>query len=111
MSNKKVIKRKSFKPLNWICKSIFLNFKIYNDFTILDSKIFFNKSEISKKGNILLNGYKLNTLSFKIIYIFKNKKNKIKILNPISNNLVIKIPNNCFKLIIKNSVKLKVLLT
>ena len=105
-NNKQVIKRKSFKPLDWICKSIFLNFKIYNDFTIVDSKLFFNKSEISKRGTILLNGYNLYTLKFKIIYIFENKKNKESSLNPNTNYLVIKVPSNCFKLIIKSSVKL-----
>ena len=71
--NKQIIKRKSFKPLDWVCKSIFLNLKIYNDFTIVDSKLFFDKSKISKKGKILLNGDNLNTLKFEIIYIFKNK--------------------------------------
>ena len=105
-NNKQVIKRKSFKPLDWICKSIFLNFKIYNDFTIVDSKLFFYKSEISKRGAILLNGYDLNTLKFKIIYIFENKKNKESLLNPNTNYLVIKVPSNCFKLIIKSSIKL-----
>ena len=52
--NKQIIKRKSFKPLRWVCKSIFLDLKIYNDFTIVDSKLFFEKSKIFKKGNILL---------------------------------------------------------
>ncbi len=104
--NKQLIKRKSFKPLDWICKSIFLDFKIHNHFTIVDSKLFFNKSEISKRGAILLNGYDLNTLKFKIIYIFENKNNKILSLNPNTNYLVIKVPIDCFKLIIKTSVKL-----
>ena len=104
--NKQIIKRKSFKALEWVCKSIFLNFKIYNDFTIIDSKLFFDKSKISKSGSILLNGNNLNTLTFKIIYIFKNKINKEKKLNPNSNYLVIKVPANCFKLIIKSTVKL-----
>ncbi len=104
--DKQIIKRKSFKSLDWICKSIFLNFKIYNDFTIVESKQFFYKSEFSKRSNLLLNGYQLHTLNFKIIYIIENKKNKIEILNPISNNLNLKIPINCNKLIIKSSVKL-----
>ena len=104
--NNKIIKRKSFRHLDWICKSIFINFKIYNDFTIVDSKLFFYKSEISKKSILLLNGYKLNTLKFKIIYIFENNKNKVLLLKPISNNLVIKVPSNCCKLIVKSSVKL-----
>ncbi len=104
--NKKIIKRKYYKPLDWICKSVFLNFKIYDDFTFVDSKLFFYKNEISKSSNLLLNGYELHTLKFKIIYIFKNQKNKIEILNSTSNNLNIKIPSNCYKLIIKTSVKL-----
>ena len=62
--------------------------------------------KISKGGSILLNGNYLNTLKFKIIYIFKNKINKVKILNPNKNFLVIKVPSNCYKIIIKNSVKL-----
>ena len=62
MDNKQIIKRKSFKPLEWVCKSIFLNLKIYDDFTIVESKLFFDKSQISKSGNILLNGNNLNTL-------------------------------------------------
>ncbi len=104
--NKQIVKRKSFKPLDWICKSIFLNFKIYNDFTIVESKLFFDKVDILKKGILLLNGYKLNTLKFKIIYIFGNKKNHVKRLNPNTDYLVIKVPSNCFRLIIKSSVKL-----
>ena len=104
--NKQIVKRKFFKPLIWVCKSIFLNFKIYNDFTIVESKLFFYKREISKQGNLLLNGSKLNTLKFKIKFIFGNKKNQVKILNPNSDYLVIKVPSNCIRLIIKSSVKL-----
>ena len=104
--NKQIIKRKSFKPLEWVSKSIFLNLKIYDDFTIVDSKLFFDKSRISKKGNILLNGNNLNTLKFKVIYVFKNKINKVKNLNPNSDYLVIKVPTDCVKLIIKSTVKL-----
>ena len=104
--NKQIIKRKSFKPLEWVCKSIFLNLKIYDDFTIVESKLFFDKSKISKKGNILLNGNNLNTLKFKVIYVFKNKINKVKKLNPNSDYLVIKVPTDCVKLIIKSTVKL-----
>lgn len=104
--NKQIIKRKSFKPLEWVCKSIFLNLKIYDDFTIVESKLFFDKSKISKKGNILLNGNNLNTLKFKVIYIFKNKINKVKKLNTYSDYLVIKVPTDCVKLIIKSTVKL-----
>ena len=104
--NKKIIKRQSFKHLNWICKNIFLNFKIYDDFTIIESKLFLDKSEISKNGNLVLNGNQLNTLKFKIIYIFQKNRNKVKFLNPNSNNLSIKVPNNCNKLIIKSTVKL-----
>ena len=104
--NKQIIKRKSFKPLEWVCKSIFLNLKIYDDFTIVESKLFFDKNKISKKGNILLNGNNLNTLKFKVIYIFKNKINKVKKLNPNSDYLVIKVPTDCVKLIIKSTVKL-----
>ena len=104
--NKQIITRKSFRPLDWVCKSIFLNFKIYNDFTIVESKLFFDKSKLSKKSNLLLNGPKLNTLKFKIIFINENKKNKEKILSPDGDFLVIKVPNNCTKLIVKSSVKL-----
>ena len=104
--NKKIIKRQSFKHLDWICKYIFLNFKIYDDFTIIESKLFLDKSEISKNGNLVLNGYQLNTLKFKIIYIFQKNKNKVKFLNPNSNYISIKVPNNCHKLIIKSTVKL-----
>ena len=104
--NKKIIKRQSFKHLDWICKYIFLNFKIYDDFTIVESKLFLDKSEISKNGNLVLNGYQLNTLKFKIIYIFQNKKNKAKFLKPNSNNIAIEVPNNCHNLIIKSTVKL-----
>ena len=104
--NKQIIKRQSFKPLDWICKSIFLNFKIYNDFTIVESKLFFDKSKIFKKGDILLNGNNLNTLKFRVIYVFKNKINKVKRLKPNSDYLVIKVPTDCVKLIIKSTVKL-----
>ncbi len=104
--NKKIIKRQSFKHLDWVCKNIFLNFKIYDDFTIIESKLFLDKSEISKNGNLVLNGYQLNTLKFKIIFIFQKNKNKVKFLNPNSDNIAIKVPNNCHKLIIKSIVKL-----
>ena len=104
--NKQLVKLNSYKPLDWICKSIFLNFKIYNDFTIVETKLFYYKSKISRKDSLILNGYKLNTLTFKIIYIFENKNNKVKFLNPYSDDLIIKIPSDCSKLIIKSSVKL-----
>ena len=104
--NKQLVKLNSYKPLDWICKSIFLNFKIYNDFTIVETKLFYYKSKISRKDSLILNGYKLNTLTFKIIYIFENKDNKVKFLNPYSDDLIIKIPSDCSKLIIKSSVKL-----
>ena len=105
-NNKKIIKRHSFKYLDWVCKSIFLNFKIYDDFTVVESKLYLNKNIISERSNIQLNGFQLNTLKFKIIYIFKNKKNLVKLQNPVSNILIIKVPNNCYKVIIKSSVKL-----
>ncbi len=105
-NNKKIIKRHSFKYLDWVCKSVFLNFKIYDDFTVVESKLYLNKNIISERSNIQLNGFQLNTLKFKIIYIFKNKKNLVKPLNPISNILIIKVPSNCYKVIIKSSVKL-----
>ena len=98
MIKKKIIKRKSFKPLDWVCKYIFLNLKIYDDFTIVESKLFFDKSKISKNGNILLNGNNLNTLKLKIIYIFKNKINKVIKLNPNSDYLVNFIFKNIYNL-------------
>ena len=105
-NNKKIIKRESFKNLDWVCKSIFLNFKIYDDFTVVESKLYFNKNKITGGSNLQLNGFQLNTIKFKILYIFNNKKNLVESLSPISDDLIIKVPSNCYKVIIKSSVKL-----
>ena len=105
-NNKKIIKRESFKYLDWVCKSIFLNFKIYDDFTVVESKLYFNKNKITRGSNLQLNGFQLNTIKFKILYIFNNKKNLVETLSPISDDLIIKVPSNCYKVIIKSSVKL-----
>ena len=101
-----MVKRQSYKSLDWTCKKNFLNFKIYDDFTIVESKLFFEKNEISKRSLLLLNGNKLNTLKFKIIYISDKNKNNVLFTSPKSDKFVIKVPKNYNKLIIKTSVKL-----
>ncbi len=105
-TSKKIIKRKFFKPLDWFCKKILLNFKIYDDFTLVGSKLFFLKKEFSKRDTLVLNGNDLNTLEFKIIYFLDNNINNVLSLNPKSDNFIIKVPKNCNKLIIKSLVKL-----
>ncbi len=72
----------------------------------MSQNFFLIKIRFLKKGNVLLNGNNLNTLKFKVIYVFKNKINKVKKLNPNSDYLVIKVPTDCVKLIIKSTVKL-----
>ena len=63
--NKQIIKRNSFKPLEWVCKSIFLNVKIYDDFTIVESKLLFNKRQAAKKVS---EGLPLTEEEKKILY-------------------------------------------
>ncbi len=106
IKNKQIINRKSYKSLNWLCKSIFLNFKIYDDVTIINSKLIFYKNKNSKNWKSLqLNGNKLSTLKFEINFIYKNNKNKSINLKPYNDLLVLDVPKECTKIIIKNSVK------
>ena len=105
-------KRKDYKPLFWLPKETYIEILIYNDFTIVKSKIIFqkNKSDLIKnyklKNTLELNGLDLITKKFLLIIDKLNTKS-IEIDNLKKNNEVvsISIPSNAVSLKIITEVK------
>ena len=79
-------KRKDYKPLFWLPRETYIEILIYNDFTIVKSKIIFqkNKSDLIKnyklKNTLELNGLDLITKKFLLIIDKLNTKS-IEIFN------------------------------
>ena len=108
MSRKKnkIIKRTSYRPLEWLCENVFLNFNIFDDYTIIYSRLVFYKNRHSIKKNLLeLKGNKLKTLQLDIICIFKNYKNKVYSFIPSNDLFIFEAPKECYKIIVKSKVK------
>ena len=62
-------KRESYNPLLWLPKTINLDFKIFEHYTLVNSNIIFYKntfSDFKLESSIELNGIDLETLSFQI---------------------------------------------
>ena len=91
--------RLDYKPTYWLTKNIFLNFLIYENFTIVKSKISFKKNDFSiivkyQLDNVIeLNGVnlltnklqlKINDTPIKNIEESKFKNNNETIIFPIS---------------------------
>ena len=79
---KNIIKKRSdYKPLFWLTKETFLEFLIFNQYTIVKSEIIFQKNNFQNinyynlESNLELNGVNLVTTKFELIL-------SIKILKP-----------------------------
>ncbi len=99
---KNVIKKRSdYKPLLWLTKNTFLEFLIFDKFTIVKSQIIFQKnnsqniSHINLKSHLELNGVDLITSKFVLILDDKPPKNiKIERLKKQNEVLIIPVPFN-----------------
>ena len=90
-------KRSDYKPLQWLPEYTYLEFLIFDDFTIVKSKIMFKKNNYplienySYNNSIKLNGIDLITSEFFLI-IDEIKTESIKIDSLEKNNEVVSIP-------------------
>ncbi len=90
-------KRSDYKPLQWLPEYTYLEFLIFDDFTIVKSKIMFKKNnyslieKYSHNNSIKLNGIDLITSKFLLI-IDEIKTESIKINNLEKKNEVVSIP-------------------
>ena len=75
-------KREDYKPLLWVPKNIFLDIKIFDDFSLINSEILF------KKNDLLINKKKISGILQEIII----KDNKKYLIVGIGIN-IIKSPN------------------
>ena len=71
--NSFVKKREDYKPLLWVPKNIFLDIKIYEGFSLINSEILFKKNDLPYIQNldldsfIELNGVNLETINFSVL--------------------------------------------
>ena len=107
ITKKKFVNSNDYQPLDWLCKSVFLNFKIFKSYTTVHSKLFLfrNKNINNKIKYLILNGNQLKTIKFQIIYLFKDHITSIY-LKPKDEMIYLKTPKNCEKIIIKSTVKI-----
>ncbi len=90
-------KRSDYKPLKWLPEETNLEFLIFEDYTIVKSKIIFKKNKskaiknFSLNNKIELNGLDLITKKFLLI-IDEIEKINIKIENSKQNNEIVSIP-------------------
>ena len=105
----KIVKRESYKPLDWICKSIFLNFKIFNDFTIVESKLFVDKNEnlyvneiaprVHNSGHLTINAFNISQFENHVRAVCSLEKIPLK---KISNAKMVNLIGNQIKLYREN---------
>jgi hypothetical protein len=71
--NSFVKKREDYKPLLWVPKNIFLDIKIYEGFSLINSEILFKKNDLPYSQDldldnfIELNGVNLETINFSVL--------------------------------------------
>lgn len=94
-------KRSDYKPLFWLTKNTFLEFLIFDKFTIVKSQIIFEKnnnhniSNFNLKSHLELNGVGLITTKFELILDNKPPKNiKIESLRKQNEAFIIPVPSN-----------------
>ncbi len=106
-------KRKDYKPLFWVPKTVFLNINIYDQFSIICSKILFEKNELylnkkSDLGNFIqLNGVDLETIKLEMIVdqgdVFEIDIDTLTKQNEI---LLLPVPKGSFSVQISSEVKI-----
>ncbi len=94
ISNIKIVKRKAYKPLTWLCKKVTLEFSIKNKYVIVKSKLFFFKNNVKKNqsSDLILYGKNLETLNLKINFNNIYQNINLKNLNLKNEKLTIKTP-------------------
>ena len=99
--NSVIKKRSDYKPLFWLAKDTYLEFLILNRYTIVKSKIIFQKNNseyiinYNLKSHLELNGVDLFTKKFELILDDKPPKNiKIESLRKQNEAFLIPVPSN-----------------
>ena len=94
-------KRSDYKPLYWLTKKTFLEFLIFDKYTIVKSQIIFEKnnteniSRFNLKSHLELNGVGLITTKFELILDDKLPENiKIESLRKQNEAFIIPVPTN-----------------
>ena len=104
--NHKIKKRSDYKPLFWLAKDTYLDFLIFNNYTIVKSEIIFQKNNTENIINydldsyLELNGVDLVTKKFELI-LDDNLPKDIKIENLNKKNEAVIIPVPCNTSIVK----------
>ena len=99
---KNVVKKRSdYKPLFWLTKDTFLEFLIFDQYTIVKSQITFKKnnsqniSNFNLESNLELNGVDLVTIKFELILDDNSPKNiNIESLKKQNEAVIIPVPPN-----------------
>ena len=107
IANKKFVKIDDYRPLDWVCKNIFLNLKVFEKYTKVESKLYLFKNEqFNKKSRyLLLYGKELKTTKLNVKYIFDNSV-KSFLFQPEKEIIYLKTPIKCKKIIVKSIVKI-----
>ena len=111
---KYVIKKRSdYKPLYWLAKNTFLNFFIFDKYTIIKSQIIFQKnntqniSHYNLKSHLELNGVDLSTSKFELILDDNPPKTiKVESLKKQNEAIIIPVPSNTTLVKIITKVKI-----
>ena len=106
-------KRSDYKPLFWLTKETFLEFLIFNQYTIVKSEIIFQKNNFQNinyynlESNLELNGVNLVTTKFELILNnYPPKKIKIENLQRQNEAVLIPVPPNSTSVKIITEVKI-----
>ena len=98
--NQIIKKRSDYKPLFWLTKDTFLEFLIFDQYTIVKSKIIFQKNNheniinYNLDSHLELNGVDLVTTKFELIIDDKPPKDiKIESLNKKNEAVIIPVPS------------------
>ena len=94
---KLIKKRTEYKPLFWLTRETFLDFLIFDDYTLVKSQIIFQKNnsqnlrDYNLDSHLELNGVDLVTTKFELI-LDDNPSKKIKIENLKKQNEAVIVP-------------------
>mgnify|MGYP001429320006 CR=1 FL=1 len=94
-------KRADYKPLFWLTKDTFLEFLVFEKYTIVKSQIIYQKNDSKKISNfnldshIELNGVDLDTKKFQLVIDDNPIKNiKIETLKKVNQAVIIPVPSD-----------------
>ena len=110
--NQVIKKRSDYKPLFWLAKNTYLEFLIFDNYTIVKSEIIFQKNDTENiinydlESHLELNGVDLVTKKFELI-IDDNSPKDIKIENLNKKNEAVIIPVPCNTSIVKINTEVR----